>query len=222
MQLSNSTFILINACITSFDGYLCMCIINMLFDIKQEKFKKFALYFASFLLSGMVIFIGDIANLTPTLIIFMFVIIKCTKGSLWKKITLSLILCCGPFSINALCDSFLRFDIHLLRPIYWILLYLFVKKIMPEKSFDLSSAYWKILILLTLTPLGILLSMVLLHNKNTLDYAYESITTVVLLSLSALSFVGLLYTVALLAKQQKLENDNMLYEMNQTYYKNME
>lgn len=108
------------------------------------------------------------------------------------------------------------------RPIYWIILFLFIKKIIPDKTFDLSSAYWKILMLLTITPLGIVLSLVLLQSPSTLDYACSNIANVVLLSLSSLSFVGLLYTVSILIKQQKLEEDHLLYEINQTYYKNME
>lgn len=221
-QITNSVYTIINIIITLFNGYLCMRMISLLFEIDDSKLKKCALYIVSILLSGMVIFIGDLANLPPTLIAFIFVIHKCTKGSFWKKNTISLILCCCAFSFNAICDSFFLGQINMFRPIYWIILFLFIKKIIPDKTFDLSSAYWKILMLLTITPLGIVLSLVLLQSPSTLDYACSNIANVVLLSLSSLSFVGLLYTVSILIKQQKLEEDHLLYEINQTYYKNME
>lgn len=80
-QITNSVYTIINIIITLFNGYLCMRMISLLFEIDDSKLKKCALYIVSILLSGMVIFIGDLANLPPTLIAFIFVIHKCTKGS---------------------------------------------------------------------------------------------------------------------------------------------
>ena len=62
----------------------------------------------------------------------------------------------------------------------------------------------------------------LLQNPYVSDNTYTDLSNCALLILSAFSIIGLFLTVTVLAKQQKLEEDHYLFEMNQNYYKNME
>lgn len=82
--------------------------------------------------------------------------------------------------------------------------------------------------MLTLTPFGIVLSLVLLNTEGAgalnrtaggHGFAYDSF---VLLLLALLSFIGLFRAVIVLARQQHLEQQSMLAEINRSYYESME
>lgn len=76
--------------------------------------------------------------------------------------------------------------------------------------------------MLTLTPIGIVLSLVLLTDSYNHCYRMNANVYIVLLLLALFSFVGLLWTVTVLAKQRKLEQKSMLTEINRNYYETME
>ena len=203
-------------------GFFCYKTLSLLLLFRNEWYKKAYLILGCFLLGGMVIFIGDLANLPPTMLIFVTAVLWVCKDSFFKKITLSLMICSAALSFNALIDSYFRNSFNFPRLFYWILLFFFIKKITPKTTFDLSTTYWKLVLLLTATPLGIVLSLVLLQNPYVSDNRYTDLSNCALLILSAFSIIGLFLTVTVLAKQQKLEEDHYLLEMNQNYYKNME
>lgn len=201
---------------------LCMCTIMRLFDVPKKPIKRIILFIGCLLLCGMVMYIGDLANLPPTLILFVLSILYCTNGSIYKKITLSLILSSATLSINTICDSFFYQDLSWVRLLFWCLIYLLIRKISLENTFDLDKTYWRLLLLLTLTPLGIVLCVVLLQSPYYWTNSSFNITSFLLLIISSLSFIGLLWAVTVLAKQQQLEEDHHLLEINDIYYKNLE
>ena len=107
-----------------------------------------------------------------------------------------------------------------------LLLYLANRKFAPDKDYRLSDSLWKLLLLLTATPLGIVLSLVLLTVLEQADLIIDKTSfrsvCIVLLSLAMLSFIGLFRAVIVLARQQKLEEQTMLAEINRSYYESME
>lgn len=104
-------------------------------------------------------------------------------------------------------------------------LYAGIRKFAPDKDYSLSDSLWRLLFLLTATPFGVVLSVVVLFNKTELlTDINQSLPAkyAVLLAISLLSFVSLLWCIAVLAKQQKLEQRNLLSETNRKYYEAME
>lgn len=107
-----------------------------------------------------------------------------------------------------------------------ILLYFGIRKFAPDKDYSLSDSLWKLLFLLTATPFSIVLWMTTIHNDRNNDltsslFGYP-IEYLVLLSVALLSFISLLWCITVLARQQKLEQENMFMEINRNYYEVME
>ncbi len=105
-----------------------------------------------------------------------------------------------------------------------LVLFLCTRKFAPDKNYTLSDSMWRLLLFLTILPLGIVLDVVTLFPID--DYETISIRIhqeyVVLLLIALCSFISLLWCVTVLAKQRKLEQQNMFAEMNHKYYEAME
>lgn len=108
--------------------------------------------------------------------------------------------------------------------LFALFLYTGIRKFAPDRDYTLSDSLWKLLLLLTATPFGIVCSIVTLtpaHNKTILP-SEQSVEHLILFIITLLSFISLLWCITVLAKQQKLENQNMFMEINRQYYKAME
>ena len=92
----------------------------------------------------------------------------------------------------------------------------------PEKDYELSPALWRLLLLLTVTPLGVTCSLVLLTSPSYELSASTMYAFVACLFIAFISFIGLLWSVTVLARQRKLEADSLMSEMNRRYYASME
>ncbi|MDE7340142.1 MAG: GHKL domain-containing protein [Lachnospiraceae bacterium] len=114
--------------------------------------------------------------------------------------------------------------------LFTLFLFLGTRIIAPEKNYELSDNMWKLLILLTVPPLGIVLSLVLLYDIDFWDaysilYAganYFHREYMALLIISLFSFIGLLWAIVVLSRQQKLEQQNTFANINHNYYEAME
>ena len=90
----------------------------------------------------------------------------------------------------------------------------------PDRDFELAPSMWRLLFILTLPPLGIVFSLVLLSDYDT---AGISVQYLFLLLLSLSAFAGSFYGPWwFLARQQKLEEEALLAEQNRRYYEAME
>ncbi len=103
-------------------------------------------------------------------------------------------------------------------------LYASIRKFAPDKNYTLSDSLWKLLFLLTSTPFAIILTLATLFNWD--DCVSHTSTPpvehLVLLSITILAFISLLWCITVLARQQKLEQQNMFMEINHKYYEAME
>lgn len=88
---------------------------------------------------------------------------------------------------------------------------------------------WRLLTFLTLPPLGIVFSLVLLYDisfwdaySKSIPHTYFHRDYAFLLIVSLFSFIGLLWTIVVLARQQKLEQQNAFADINNSYYEAME
>ncbi len=104
-----------------------------------------------------------------------------------------------------------------------LVLYLCAKKFAPDKDYTLSDSMWRLLFLLTITPLGIVLAVVTLFRSGNFSidiFVHREYGVLLLISLFAI--LSLLWCVTVLAKQRKLEQQNMFAETNRKYYEAME
>lgn len=220
-------------------AYLLLLGMKRLIAVSDKRWKKFTLWGSCWLLMGMIIYLGDWGNILPTLLFFMAVIWFTCEGSAWKKAAIGLMYASTILAFNALRDNYMltgdfrwrRSEVTLivegiLSLLLALFLYLATGKYAPDGEYRLADSLWKLLLLLTATPFGIVLSLVLLttteeRRRRSIAGGFEY-KNFVLLLLALLSFIGLLRAVVVLARQQQLEEQGMLARINRSYYESME
>ncbi len=208
--------------------------LSLLIEVKKKWQHKGLLLFGCWLISVMIIFIGDLVNLSFSMVFFLLVLWCTCEGSGLKKLTLGLMFASTIFAFNGFYDNCVGFfayywgmdtlydHLYLIgRSLFALMLYLGIRMRKPEPDFELSAPLWRLMFLLTLSPLGIMLSLILLRSPymqiNGTIFADSALFFVVILS-----FAGLLRALTVLERQQRLEGENMLALQNQRYYKAME
>lgn len=197
--------------------------IRRLFRIKRFWPAHAVLLFISFLIVSMVIFIGDWYNLPLTFFLYLSGIQYACTDSPYKKLSLSLMLSSTVFAWNIFLDSILQLydspgEMILLRVLFSVFLYLLIRFMGPDKETELGKSLWRLMSFLTLAPMGIVLSIVLIADEEWTFSLRHLFLYSVLLLLTILSFIGLLLTIAVFSKQKKLEQQSLYAEMNQAYY----
>ncbi len=208
----------------------CYQIVASFMVISEKKIKKIALFIACFLLIGMIIYVGDWGNMPPTFVLFMLALIWACEGSLKKKITLGIIISNAPFALSCLADSFMRnfgnnladILIAITKLLFWLLLWIVVKRMAIEKTFELPGRYWNILILLACTPFLTLLSIILVPEIEEPLPPSAAATIIYILIIVILSVIGLLFAVYALYKVSKIEESKLILEVNEAYYQNLD
>lgn len=214
-----------------------------LITISENPLKRFWMFFSCLLLIGVTIFLGDFWNILPIFFFFLMTIYVTCEGSFFQKTAIGLLFSSTVLAFNTLRDNCL-INVNILyndHP-YAVLListssilfsfFLFAgtRLFAPEKNYELSDNMWKLLILLTAPPLGIVFSLVLLYDSSfwnayselhaDTDYFHREYTALLVISL--FSFIGLLWTIIVLAKQRKLEQQNAFADINSSYYEALE
>ncbi len=236
-MIINCLFIIINGAA----AYLLLQGMKKLIAVSEKRWKQAVLWGSCWLLLAMIIYLGDWANIVPTVLFFLLVIRAVCEGSIWKKAAIGLMYSSTILSFNVLWDNFvLTTDVKWNHPTACMIiegllslsvalcLYLAIGKYAPDREYHLSDSLWKLILLLNATPFGIVLSVVLLTTTEEeriwmkMPDGFKGYNILVLLLLSLLSFIGLFQAVIVLARQQQLEEQNMLAEVNQSYYAAME
>lgn len=208
--------------------------LSLLIAVKKKWWHRGLLLFGCWLISVMIIYIGDLINLSFSMLFFLIILWCTCEGTGLKKLTLGLMFASTIFAFNGFYDNCAGFFAHywgidalyghlylIARLLFALILYLGIRMRNTEPDFELSSPLWRLMFLLTLSPLGIMLSLILLRSPymriNGTIFADSALFLVVILS-----FAGLLRALTVLEKQQRLESENMLALQNQRYYKAME
>lgn len=205
-----------------------------LIRVKDKRWCKVLLLFNCWQAGSMIIFINDIVNLTISLAAFLTILWITCKGSSLKKITLGLMFSSSVYAFSGFWDNCVAFwahkfhidqlyaDMYLFGRLFFaMILYLTIRFQKTDKDFELSEALWRLMLFLTLSPIGIMLSVLLLMSPF-VEISKILIADSVLFLVVILSFMGLLRALMVLEKQQKLERENMLANQNQRYYEAME
>jgi len=211
-------------------GYACgfvapyvmlMCLERFL-PVRCRRWARPVLYVGCWLFVGMVIYIGDRANLPGALIPFGLAVFLCCEGNWLQCLSITLIFSSLGLSFNAFVDSSatLWHMSNYLRLILWLGIYFSLRRFAPKQEYSLSPRLWVLIDVLTLTPFSATLITVLLSSD--IDSLSDNIQGFILLMVVTLSSCGLLWAVVVLARQQKLEQEKSFYEMNRLYYRNLE
>lgn len=202
--------------------------LSCLIELREEWRRRFLLLFGSWFLMYMVIFIGDIVNLPPTILIFLFCFWNAGKGSGLKKLTIGLMFASIMLAFNGLCDNCIEFFVYkwsvprfVWRLIFALLLYLGVHKQKANRDFELAPSLWKLLLMLCMAPLGIVFSLVLLTSPF-INSSTVILSNMSLFIIAIFSFVGILRSMIVLNRHQNLEQEIALAEHNKKYYEAME
>lgn len=219
-------------------AWLLMHTMSYLIKISPKKPGRLLMFGGCGLLCSMIIFIGDPINILSTTPVFLIVVLLTCEGSFWKRVTIGLMFSSTILSFNALRDNYIHdllpqtlcqvehgFTVSCLFSLpFAIILYLCTRKLAPERDYTLSDSMWRLLFLLSITPLGIVLNVVSLFQLS----GQKSINIqshreyAVLLLIALLAFISLLWCVTVLARQQELEQQSLFAEINRKYYEAME
>lgn len=196
-------------------------------NIRKEHWRQSIAYFACWIVTGNVLFIGDRVNLPLGLVIFVVGMYLGFEGSTIQKTAVSVMVGSMIMAYNVLADNwgeilFATVSFYVPgRILFAILFYLTAKYFGPEKDYELSPSMWRLLLLLSLTPLGIVTAVVMMTTPY-----WESLSGFwlhfVLCLIALFTFAGLLWTISVLAKQEKLERQMLFAEINKNYYEAME
>lgn len=209
---------------TVLSGFLLERVVECLLECRSCP-KKILLLFGCWLQANMVIYFQDWINFIPTIFAFLICVLVACEGSVLKKLTIGLMVASTVFSFNSLNDNFIGFHdwrVVLFKMLFLGAMFLGVRQFAPERGYELSARMWRLLLLLTVTPIGIVSSVVLLGKRYWGMEDGEKLLPLVLLLLALFSFIGLLWTVTVLIGQQKLEWENTVAKINQNYYEPIE
>lgn len=214
-----------------FSTFMIYCSVSCLIKIKKSLWRKALLFVGCYLLFSMIIFTGDLANLPPTMLVFLLCICIACDGSGLKRVTIGLMIASTVFAFNGLYDNCISYYIYINnlsepigpegRTLFSILLYLVIRSHKPERDFELSPSLWKLLLTLSMPPLGIVFSLVLFSSPHT-RRAATVLSDTALFLVAIFAFAGLIRALKVLDRQQKLERENVLAEHNLKYYEAME
>lgn len=217
-----------------FMAFTVSFMIERFFVVRRQWYWKILIFCCSWILSSIPLFIGDLANLPPTILVFVAGILVSCEGNLLKKLSISFMIISLASSFSVLTDNYLlitdsevptgwdRVIYLFVKLFFYLMIYFGVKKFVPKKSYELSNGLWSLLGLLTLTPFCTVLSVVLFQQYNHEILIANAVFNKTVLSLCILSFVGLIWAVVVLSHQNELEQRNQLLEMNQLYYESLE
>lgn len=212
--------------------FFCLKSIHFFLTPKKGMRFTFLRIVGTFALSGMVIYIGDLINFIPTLILFIIAVCLSYENSFWQNLAVSFMTASLGLSFSALIHESISIELwSVLKFFFWLLLFIFIRKYGPEPGYHLSDSLWKLLLCLSLTPFGIVAAIVLglplsveSGSSDTILFYEASVKPVImlLLLLALFSFFSLLSSVKVLSRQYQMEQDQVLNEMNQQYYHNLE
>lgn len=218
-------------------GVIFYAMVSCLIEIRKGWWRRLLLLVSCWLLVYMVIFMGDPDNFPPTLLFFLIGVWTACRGSRLKRLTVGVMLASVMFALNALFDNCVWYFLHNVteeygvyyfgyRALAVILLYMGVRHYRPGRDFELSPPLWRLLLMLCVPPMGIMCALILLYQDRRMNILrinidYIPMSTVLLLVV-VVSFVGNLWVMLTLNRQQLLERENALAQHNRKYYEAME
>lgn len=185
--------------------------------------------------SAMIIWVGD-PNLFYTFPIFFLLVLLSTQGDWVGRLAVTIIFFCIIMPVCAFLDTYLEglFPItyhyydpltRLIRPAVFALLYLFLRRRLPQEPVTLPRRLWSLVLWLSFMPLLALVSAVLLAYPQWVSqaaYAMAMRQGLVLLPFSCITAVVLLLVILALAGHEQLEKQVHLAGLQALYYQGLQ
>ena len=221
-------------------GWFLFRLLSAFLPVKPRRSWRIGLIFSLSVISGLIIWLAD-TNLLFTLIAFVPLLMLTSKGDPTGRLAVTVIFFCLIMPVNAVLDTYYapamaHFGLDnvfyltdkFIRPGVWCLLYLTVRKRLPERPPQLSPRFWRLVLLLAAMPLSSLLAVVLLPLLQ-LDYIYSDSLLhglIMNLGVAVLPFVfltalALLYAILVLEEHERLEEADRLASLRESYYQGL-
>lgn len=212
-------------------GWFLYLLFVRLIPSKPNRLCKLLLFGVFFSGSALPIWIGD-NNLAFVFPPFVVCCMLGTRGNPIGRLAVTLTFFCLELSVCAMVDNYLFFltetydwATRILRPVLFGLLYLVLRRRLPQDGIQMSNRLWNILLGLSSMPVCALLSTVLLLYHPQYDSVLlERLSTKLsfaVLPFVLLSSVVILLTAMVLADHEQLERAKQLSEMREAYYQNL-
>lgn len=211
--------------------YAAFLVLRCFLPLREKRWAGPMLYVGCALLSWTAIYVGDPVNILGILPVFCVVVLLCCTGSPLQRTSVFLVFSAFSLALSALIDSFLYSNPifwnlvgsfmrwGFLRLAVWFAAYFALRKFAPKRGYELPQKLWVLVDLLTLAPFSTILITVAWKESDTVR---ANLAGLLLLLVALLTSLGLLWAVAVLARQQELEQSTRFYEMNRLYYRNLE
>lgn len=218
-------------------GFFAYWLCAAFLPVKPKWWWKLLLWLTFGCSSSMVIWVGD-DNLLFTLPPFYALVLLCTQGNRVGRLTVCSIFFCMIMSISALLDTYVEpiavaqglFQFHscqddvlvrVLRLLLWGLLWLLLRRRLPQEPPKLTPRLWRMAALLAAMPLSAMTAVVLLTYQKYDSLLLHGVT--MNLGLAVLPFVlltslALLFLLMTLDDAQRLEQEQHLASLRESYY----
>lgn len=220
-----------------FIGFVALQVTLHFLEVRQGWWNIVLLYVVHLITMNAIVYVGDYAP--PLLMVPGFVGALCLlcKGPLSARFSMGMLLVLLPLSLNALLTNVRPpFDVfyYVYIALLWCGILLFVHKALPSRTKPpiRSGRLWALIDLLALMPFGSVITvlaltqMVYVHSDP--DPFYDQIyiqnerALLIILALAAIAALGLLVAVVVLARHERLEDEQMLWQIRSQYYQNLE
>lgn len=221
----------------AFSGFFLYKITSAFLPVKPGRRWKISLFVLLSGVTGMVIWVGD-ENLLLTLPVFSAVFLACSRGNPAGRTALTAIFFCLIMPVCALLDTYYVRDMHgcslgefyvcsskLLRPVIWGLLYLAVRRRLPDHPPRLPPRLWNLVALLAAMPLCSLLAVGAAtawdYNISPESHRIELKMGLMVLPFVFLTALALLYAIRVLEDHERLEEADKLASLRESYYQGL-
>lgn len=211
--------------------YAAFLVLRLFLPLRGKRWAAPLLYAGCALLSWTAVYVGDPVNILGILPVFLAVVLFCCAGSLLQRCSVFLIFSAFSLALSALIDSslclnpafwnlwgsFMRWGF--LRLSVWAAVCCALRRAAPKRGYELPQKLWILVDLLTIAPFATVLITVALKDGG---IGRAGLADLLLLLVALFTSFGLLWAVAVLARQQELEQAARFFEMNRLYYRNLE
>ena len=216
-------------------SYAGMACVQTYMGLGLEGYRKAILFLTFGISTGMVIWVGD-PNLLYVFPLFVFFSMLSTQGDWMGRLAVTIIFFCIIMSVCAILDTYIAlFDLftidtsdflcRLMRPLFFALLYLLIRRRMPVGVISLSRRLWKLILGLSFMPLCALMAVVLLTYRKWDSMVANSMAMnqgMVVLPFTGVTALILLFVILTLANHEKLEQEVHLAGLREVYYQGIQ
>ena len=220
--------------LTFFSGFFLYRLLAAFLPLRPGRGWRAALVILLGISAKMIIRLGD-PNLLYTLVVFLPLLLAASQGDRVGRLAVAISFFCLIMPVNAALDTYYApimsyhglgsvyvYTSEFIRPAVWGLLYLAVRKRLPQSPPRLSPRLWRLVLLLAAMPFSSLLAVVLLTVEGRVSSsAIHSLTMnlgVVVLPFVFLSALALLYAILVLEDHTRLEQADKLASLRESYY----